>query len=158
MKCMLRTARTNSTAEMIVLDASCLVGLLLGEPGQPDIVAALTHECAMSVLNRAEVIDRITRKGAPGDDVAADLDTLGITYVALDADTADRAGKLRARHYHRTERPLSMADCVALATALAAQATLATSDAPLAATAHAEGCAVLPVANSAGIYPASAAS
>lgn len=141
---------------MVVLDASCVVGLLLGEAGQTDVVAALTQECAMSVLNRAEVVDRIARKGVAAEDVAADLDTLGIEFVALDADTADRAGKIRALHYHRTERPLSMADCVALATALALNATLATCDAPLAAIAHANGCEVLPIANSLGIYPNSA--
>ena len=153
MKCVLRTATTNSTADVILLDASCIVGLFLGEPGQPDVVAALTNECEMSVLNRAEVIDRITRKGATADDVAADLDTLGITYIALDVDTADRAATLRARHFHRLECPLSMADCVALATALATGSTLATSDSHLAAVGRANGCAILPVANSSGDYP-----
>ena len=133
------------------------MGLLLGEPGQPDVVGALTHECMMNVLNRAEVIDRIARQGVAADDVAADLDTLGISYLALDVDIADRAAGIRARYYHRTESPLSMADCVALATALAAGATLATSDNHLATTAQANSCAVLPIANSSGIYPANAA-
>lgn len=138
---------------MIVLDASCVVSLLRGEPGQADVVAALTHDCAMNVLNRAEVIDRLSRHGASVDDVAADLDTLGIAFIALDVDTADRAAGLRAKHYHRTECPLSMADCVALATALATDATLATSDAHLATIVRANGCAVMPIANSAGVYP-----
>lgn len=138
---------------MIVFDASCIVGLLRGEPGQSDAVAALTHECVMNVLNRAEVIDRIARRGASADDVAADLDTLGIEFVALDIDTADRAAALRAQHYHRSESPLSMADCVALATALTTNATLATSDTDLAAIGRANGCEILPFANSAGIYP-----
>lgn len=139
---------------MIVFDASCLVGFLRGEPGQRDVVATLTHECAMSVLNRAEVIDQIARRGASVADVAADLDTLGIEFVALDVDTADRAASIRARHYHRLDCPLSMADCVALATALATDATLATSDSHLAAVGRANGCAILPVANSSGDYPA----
>ncbi len=140
---------------MIVFDASCLVGLFRGEPGQRDVVASLTSECAMNVLNRAEVIDQIARRGASAQNVAADLDTLEINFVALDVDTADRAASLRAQHYHRIGCPLSMADCVALATALAANATLATSDTHLAAVAHANGCVVLPVANSSGVYPAS---
>jgi len=83
----------------------------------------------------------------------ADLDTLGIEFVALDVDTADRAAGLRALHYHRSDCPLSMADCVALATALAMGSTLATSDSALASIGHANGCAVLPVANSSGVYP-----
>ncbi|MBI4884772.1 MAG: PIN domain-containing protein [Actinobacteria bacterium] len=138
-----------------MLDASCLVGLLRGEPGQADVIAALTHECAMNVLNRAEVINRLSRHGAVADDVAADLDTLGVEFIALEVEVADKAAALRARHYHRVECPLSMADCVALATALATAATLATSDAHLAATGVGVGCEVLPVANSSGIYPLS---
>ena len=138
---------------MIVFDASCLVALLRGEPGQVDVVGALTHECAMSVLNRAEVIDCLSRKGAVVDDVAADLDTLGIVFVALDVDTADRAAALRARHYDRRDCPLSMADCAALATALASNSTLATSDLHLANVGIANGCVILRVANSAGHYP-----
>lgn len=136
-----------------MFDASCLVGLFRGEPGQTEVIAALTHDCLMNVLNRAEVIDRLARHGAAADDVAADLDTLGIRFIALDADTADRAAGLRSRHYHRSECPVSMADCVALATALVTDATLATSDANLAALGRANGIAILPVANSSGIYP-----
>lgn len=117
------------------------------------MVAALTHRCLMSVLNRAEVIDRLSRHGAAPDDVAADLDTLGITFVALDVDTADRAAGLRASHYHRSKCPVGMADWVAIATALATHSTLATSDAHLAAVCNSNGIAILPVANSVGDYP-----
>jgi PIN domain nuclease of toxin-antitoxin system len=136
-----------------VLDASCLVALLRGESGQSDVVAALTTECQMSVLNRAEVIDRMSRQGARPDDVAADLDILSIEFVPLTIDLADAAAQLRSRYYHRTERPLSMADCVALATAVDVDEALATSDAHLATIAAEIGCRVVAVANSNGIKP-----
>ena len=138
---------------MIVLDASCLVSLLRGEPGQTDVVGALAGKCLMNVLNRAEVIDRLARHGAVADDVAADLDTLGIAFEPLTVELADRAATLRSRHYHHTGRPLSMADCVALATAMANASSVATSDVHLAITCTDVGCDVLEVANSIGRYP-----
>ncbi len=138
---------------MIVLDASCMVSLFGGEPGQHDVVAALAAACAMNVLNRAEVIDRLARHGAIADDVAADLDTLGISFEPLTVELADKAATLRSRHYHRTERPLSMADCVALATAMGTDSALATSDVHLATTCTSVGCRVVEIANSKGAYP-----
>jgi PIN domain nuclease of toxin-antitoxin system len=138
---------------VIVLDAACLVSLFRGEPGQHDVVDALTSACAMNVLNRAEVVDRLARSGAPADSVAADLDTLGISFEPLTIELADRAAVLRSRHYHRTERPLSMADCVALSTAMESRSALATSDVHLATTCVEVNCPVVEVANSQGEYP-----
>jgi PIN domain nuclease of toxin-antitoxin system len=138
---------------MILLDASCIVSLFGGEPGQHDVVAALTASCGMNVLNRAEVINRLARRGAPADSVAADLDTLGISFESLTVEVADKAAKLRTHHYHRIQRPLSMADCVALATAMDMGSALATSDVHLATTCVEVGCPVVEVANSKGVYP-----
>ena len=138
---------------MIVLDASCLVSLLRGEPGRHEVVGTLAGECVMNVLNRAEVIDRLARHGAVADDVAADLDTLGITFQPLSIEVADRAATLRSLHYHRAERPLSMADCVVIATAMISGASVATSDVHLAITCKKIGCEVVEVANAMGHYP-----
>ena len=138
---------------MIVLDASCLVSLLRGEPGSSDVVAAMTDQCIMNVLNRAEVIDHLSRRGAASDVVAAELDTLGLHFEPLSIELADKAGRLRSRHYDRSRRPLSMADCVALATATELRAALATSDVHLAQACVEVGSAVVQVANSKGVYP-----
>jgi PIN domain nuclease of toxin-antitoxin system len=135
------------------LDASCLVSLFRGEPGSSDVVAALVDQCIMNVLNRAEVIDQLTRHGARSDVVGAELDTLGINFEPLSVELADKAGWLRSRHYHRTQRPISLADCVALATAMELGSALATSDVHLATTCVEVGCPVLEVANSKGVYP-----
>jgi PIN domain nuclease of toxin-antitoxin system len=138
---------------MILLDASCLISLFGGEPGQTDVVATLTTSCAMNVLNRAEVINRLARRGAPADTVAADLDTLGISFESLTVEVADRAAKLRTEHYHRSRRPLSLADCVALATAMELGSALATSDVHLATICAEVGCPVVEISNSKGFYP-----
>ena len=107
----------------------------------------------MNVLNRAEVINRLARRGAPADTVAADLDTLGISFQSLTIEVADQAAKLRTQHYHRSQRPISMADCVALATATELGSALATSDVHLASTCVEVGCRVVEIANSKGVYP-----
>ena len=65
------------------------------------------------------------------------------------------AGELHAKHYDRKTSPLSMADCVALATAAALAEPLATSDPPLAAAAQAEGVTILGLQDVNGRRPAS---
>ena len=138
---------------MIVLDASCLVSLFRGEPGSDDVAAAMIDQCIVNVFNRAEVIDHLTRRGATSDVVAAELDTLGINFEPLSIELADNAGRLRSQHYDRSRRPLSMADCVALATAMELGSALATSDVHLATTCVEVGCPVVQIANSKGVYP-----
>jgi predicted nucleic acid-binding protein len=113
----------------------------------------MIDQCIMNVLNRAEVIDHLTRRGATSDEVAAELDTLGINFESLSIELADRAGRLRSHHYHRSQRPLSLADCVVLATATELGAALATSDVHLATTCVEVGCQVVEIANSKGMYP-----
>ena len=113
----------------------------------------MIDQCIVNVLNRAEVVDRLVRGGATADDVCADLDTLGIMFEPLTVELADAAARLRGRYYAPTERPLSLADCVALATAMELRSALATSDVHLATTCVEVGCAVREIANSKGVYP-----
>ncbi len=113
----------------------------------------MTDQCIVNVFNRAEVIDHLTRRGATSDVVAAELDTLGINFEPLSIELADNAGRLRSQHYDRSRRPLSMADCVALATAMELGSALATSDVHLATTCVELGCPVVEIANSKGLYP-----
>jgi PIN domain nuclease of toxin-antitoxin system len=113
----------------------------------------MVDQCIMNVLNRAEVIDQMTRRGAVSDVVGAELDTLGINFEPLSIELADKAARLRSRYYHPSQRPLSMADCVALATAMESGAALATSDVHLATTCVEVNCPVVEAANSKGRYP-----
>jgi PIN domain nuclease of toxin-antitoxin system len=138
----------------VVLDANCLIAHFLGEPGADDVAPLLRNgQCVMSTLNRAEVIDRLGRSGSPSADVIAAIEILEIDFADVDTAIADRAAALRSKHYHRTNRPVSLADCVALATAKGDGLQLATSDQDLAAMADDEGVAVVAVANSRGVRP-----
>ena len=63
------------------------------------------------------------------------------------------ATRLRAEHYHRSRAPVSLADCICVATAIALQTDLATTDPALASVARAAGVEVIPVPDSEGRMP-----
>lgn len=70
--------------------------------------------------------------GGSEDDAALDLAQLGLAdALPVSADVDLRAGLLRARHHHRRERAVSLADGVAAEAARAHDAPLASADPPL---------------------------
>ncbi len=111
----------------------------------------------VSAANVAEIVDVMTRiyerPIAATMTALAMLETAGLQTQVVDAEIGLSAGELHARHYDRRASPLSMADCIALATAIALQEALATSDRPLAAAALVEGVDVLSLPNSNGVRP-----
>jgi hypothetical protein len=113
----------------------------------------------LSGVNLSEVVDVMTRiYQRPVDDTMtalAMLESGGLVIVPADAAIGALAGELHARHYDRKASPLSMAGCVALATAIVIHDALATSDQPLTSAARTENVTVLPLPDSRGIRPAS---
>ena len=145
---------------MTVLDAQAVVALLLGEPAADEVAALLRdagHPVSISAVNVAEVVDVLVRvMGRTHEEVAEKLDWLsagGLMVIPVDEGIGRTAGRIHAERYHRRDRPLSMADCIALATALVVREPIATSDPPLAATAAVEGCDVVPLPDSQGRRP-----
>ncbi len=67
-----------------------------------------------------------------------------------DARTGAAAGPLRARYYHRSRCPVSMADRIAAQIAFDRVGFLATSDPPLLGLCHAEGIATITLPGSDG--------
>jgi predicted nucleic acid-binding protein len=63
------------------------------------------------------------------------------------------AAALRTEHYHRERAPVSLADCICVATAISLGTDLATTDPALAAVARAAGVVVVPLPDSAGVAP-----
>lgn len=145
---------------MTVLDASALMAALLGEPARDEVEAILRSKedlPKISAVNLAEVIDNLTRvAGRPVERVEEALDWLragGLVVVPLTEAVGRVAGELRAAHYHRIENPLSLADCVVLATSQSVSDALATSDGPLAVTARRVGVEVIALPDSRGVRP-----
>ena len=86
-------------------------------------------------------------KGRTTDEVTEKINWLvagGLAIIPVDEAIGREAGRLHALWYDRTKRPLSMADCVALATATALGHAIATADRALAETGRADRVRSLP--------------
>lgn len=127
---------------MTVLDAYAVLAYLRDEPAAEAIGELLSAPTTLSAVNATEVIDQMVRVyGRDPDDVHADLVLLsyvGMQLIPVSTDVGVAAGRLRARHHHRERTAVSLADCVAAATALFIEKPLATSDPPLAQLVRAE--------------------
>ncbi|MBA3302476.1 MAG: hypothetical protein H0U26_01240, partial [Acidimicrobiia bacterium] len=122
--------------------AKAAVQQLLGDEPRP----------ALTPLGVAGVLDCLVRlEGAADEEAALDLAQLGLTEpTALDVGVATRAGLLRAHHYHRTRRAVSLADCVAAETARFADVALATANPHLLDLCHDEAITVVVLPDSQG--------
>lgn len=137
-----------------LLDAYALVAFLGGEPCGDEVEALLRADGAISAVNLAEVVDRMARVHAIN--VQDDIDALtasGLAVLPVELDIARHAGTLRAIHYHRERLAVSMADCIATATAVAHDLPLATSDGSLATLLTSEGGRVVALPDSRGMRP-----
>ena len=136
---------------MVVLDSFSVIALLTGEPAAEQ-VRGLLDEAQLTSTGVAEVIDRLVRVHAQSEEeVALDLAELGL-LDALPVDAIDGlgAGRLRAHHYHRTSRAVSLADCVVAQVAERAGATVATADPHLLELCDEEGIPSVALPDSAG--------
>ncbi len=128
---------------MIILDSYAVLAFFRGEYSAQLVQSLIEGEddAALTVLGMSEVIDILVRRsGLDEDEAVLDLAQLGLASPPdLDAQIATNAGLLRARHYDRRSRAISLADCVAAETARARNAPLATADGPLLDTCASEG-------------------
>jgi len=143
-----------------VLDAQAIVALLIGEPAAAPVAAVLRDPRERSVINAvnvAEVIDVLVRlRGRTVDEVNERLDWLaagGLEIVPTEEAAGRMAGAIRASHYYRRRAPISLADCIALATAQARNDALATADQVLIDVALAVGSEVVGLPDSEGRLP-----
>lgn len=140
----------------VVLDASALVALTLAEPGGAEVRSLLRAGGSISAVNIGEALDLLCRARGDPDVVAASLDGVvqaGLNVVECDWTLARRAAELRARHYHRRDRAVSLADCFAIAVAERLGQPLVSSDADQCRVARAVGVELHPIANSRGVRP-----
>jgi PIN domain nuclease of toxin-antitoxin system len=138
-----------------VLDAFAVVALLRGEPAASEVQALLEggDDTVLTSLGLAEVVDHLVRVvGTSEDDAVLDVAQLGLMdAITVDADLALNSALLRARHYHRIDRAVSLADCVAAEAARARSAGLATADPHLLDLCRDERIAAIPLPDSGGI-------
>jgi PIN domain nuclease of toxin-antitoxin system len=117
---------------MIVLDSFAVLAFLKDEPasGQVQLLIQGEEDTALTALGVAEVMDHLVRlMGADEEEAALDLAQLGLASPSpVDAELGHQAGLIRARHYHRKNRAVSLADCLAAEMARAASAQLASAN------------------------------
>jgi uncharacterized protein with PIN domain len=142
---------------VILLDAYALVAFLAEEPAADEVEALLrAGDTGVTVVNLAEAVDvtqRIHR--IPLEEIRAAVDALrgdALAVVTHSENDAWKAAELRARHYDRSRRPLSLADCFLIAAA-GSNDRIATSDGPVADTARQESITVVALAHSTGARP-----
>lgn len=138
---------------MTVLDSFAVLALLKGEPAAGAVrQLILKGDATLTPLGIAEVIDHLVRLvGVSEDEAALDLAQLDLMHgVPLDAAIALHAGILRARHSHRRNRAVSLADCVLAAMARALDDIVATADPQLLELCRDEHIATHPLPDSSG--------
>ena len=127
---------------MTLLDAYALIAFLVGGPATPQVRAILREgDAAVATANLVEVLDVSQRvHGLLIPRAVEILEPLlegPLTAVPLDSAVARRAAEIRARHYHRSSRPISLADAVLIASAKQGD-RIATADPDVLAVANAE--------------------
>ena len=132
---------------MTLLDAYALIAFLVGGPAQAHVRRILRDgDAAVATVNLAESLDVSARlHGLP---IARAMEILEplfegpVAAIPLDIQAARRAAALRAAHYHRSLRPISMADAVLIASAQGSD-RIATADKDILAIAEAEKLEVI---------------
>jgi predicted nucleic acid-binding protein len=125
-----------------LLDAYALIAFLIGGPAAPRVRAILREgDAAVATANLVEVLDVSQRvHGLPIARALELIDPLledALEAVPLDVEIARRAAVIRAHHYHRASRPISLADAVLIASAKPDD-RIATADPDVLAVAHAQ--------------------
>jgi len=128
---------------VILLDAYALISFLVGGPATDQVRGFLRGGgAAVATPNLAEVLDvaqRVHRLPiGRAWEVLEPLFDGTLTPVPLDVAVARRAAEVRATHYHRSSRPISLADAALIASAEPGD-RIATADPDVLAVATAEG-------------------
>jgi len=138
---------------LTTLDAFAILAFLKGEPAAAEVQILIEGGgCALTTLGVAEVIDHLVRVvGIPEEDAVLDVAQLALPAPAvLDEAIATQAALLRARHYDRKTRAVSLADCVVAQVARSTASAVATSDPHLLDLCRDEGIDVIPLPDSSG--------
>jgi predicted nucleic acid-binding protein len=107
---------------LTLLDAYALIAFLVGGPATAQVRAILREgDAAIATANLVEALDVSQRVyGVPIPRAVEILEPLlegPLTAIPLEYVLARRAAEMRAKHYDRSTRPISLADAVLLASA-----------------------------------------
>jgi PIN domain nuclease of toxin-antitoxin system len=138
---------------LTILDSYAVLAFLNNEAAAAEVEALIAAGgAALTVAGLAEVLDHLIRiGGADEEDASLDVAQLRLDDpVPIDGTLAGGAGMLRARHYHRVQCPVSLADCFAAEAARSLSRPLAASDPDLLDLCQDEGIGVVVLTGSDG--------
>lgn len=123
------------------------MALLIGERAAPKVRELLGEgDAAITSVNVAEAVDVLRRRfGVDRGRVRAAIAALTdqpVAVLVVDEPLALRAADLRTEHYHRSDCPVSLADCMLLAAA-GPEDRIVTADSHVLAVAAGEGIAAV---------------
>lgn len=124
---------------MSVLDASAVLALAFGEPGQQRVLDAILDGAEMTTANFAEVATRYVLRGASAEDILAVRGNLSVVLVPIDEDLATRAALMTKE---TKSAGLSLGDRLCLALGQRSGRTVLTADRAWKAVAPALGLTV----------------
>ena len=128
--------RPARSGESVVLDASAVLALLYGEPGQEEIRGRIRQaDVCLSAVSVCEVSAKLSEAGLDKAEVREALGALSATVHPFDEDLALEAGALRSALSHLG---LSLADRAALALANSLAVAVITVDGSWEGLANAE--------------------
>jgi PIN domain nuclease of toxin-antitoxin system len=113
-----------------VLDASALLAYLNDEPGAQVVEDALVRGSAMSAVNMAEVLSKLTEIGEDPDDVTKELERRGLLGGKLAVFPLTAADAVVIANLHRKTKAhgLSLVDRACLGLALRLRVPAVTAD------------------------------
>jgi PIN domain nuclease of toxin-antitoxin system len=113
-----------------VLDASALLAYLNDEPGAQVVEDALVRGSAMSAVNMAEVLSKLTEIGEDPDDVTKELERRGLLGGKLAVFPLTAADAVVIANLHRKTKAhgLSLGDRACLGLALRLRVPAVTAD------------------------------
>lgn len=124
-----------------VLDASAVLAVIFGEPGETRVRRAMAEGAVMSTVNLAEVVARLARIGRSRDEIARVRDSLmaGLAFIDVDESVAVEAGLAIVS---TRDHGLSLGDRICLMLAKARGVSVLTADGSMAAVADGLGVTV----------------
>lgn len=136
----------------MIVDSYAVLALLRGEPAAEPVAQLLEEGGArLTGAGVAETVDHLVRLvGVSEDDAALDVAQLGVEVIPVDEALAIAAGILRARHYHRRDRAVSIADCMVAAAAATQGVAVVSADPHLLDLCRDEGIARVVLPDSTG--------
>jgi PIN domain nuclease of toxin-antitoxin system len=143
---------------LILLDSAALVALLVGEPAAGEVESILRRgNAAIASVNLAESFDVLVRvfgnELEAVEAVIVPLLATSLPVAAIGEAEARKGAEIRISHYYRQGSPLSLADCLLVGTAVVLDASIATSDGPVARVARVQGLEVIALTDPSGRRP-----